>query len=117
MKKVVGVKRIILACGHTVRGLKYVWTSEAAFRQEMVLAAILLPLACWLDISQVERALLFVSVMLVLITEILNSAIEAVVDRIGYDHHPLSGHAKDMGSAAVGIALLLLVIVWFLILN
>ncbi|MCP4322504.1 MAG: diacylglycerol kinase [Psychromonas sp.] len=111
-----GLKRIILATGYSIQGLKSAFQHEAAFRQELILAAIFIPLACYLDVSQLERILLIAPIFLVVILEIINSAIEAVVDRIGSEKHELSGRAKDMGSAAVLIALLLTVYIWIEIL-
>ena len=116
MKKNTGLKRIILAAGYSIKGLKSAFKHEAAFRQETLLAAIFIPLACYLDVSQIERILLIAPLVLVLIIEILNSAIEAVVDRIGSEHHELSGRAKDMGSAGVLIALFLTAYIWIEIL-
>ena len=116
MQKNTGLKRIILATGYSIQGLKSAFKYEAAFRQELLLAAVLIPLALILSVSQIERLLLIASVVLVLIMEIINSAIEAVVDRIGTEHHELSGRAKDMGSAAVFIALLLCAYIWIEIL-
>lgn len=116
MKKNTGLKRIILAAGYSIQGLKSAFKYEAAFRQELLLAAILIPLACYLEVSQIERILMIVPVFLVVIIEIINSAIEAVVDRIGSEHHELSGRAKDMGSAAVFIALILTAYIWIEIL-
>ena len=116
MKKNTGLKRVILATGYSIKGLKSAFKHEAAFRQETLLAAIFIPLACYLDVSQIERILLIAPLILVLIIEILNSAIEAVVDRIGSEHHELSGRAKDMGSAGVLIALFLTAYIWIEIL-
>jgi len=116
MQKNSGLKRIILATGYSIQGLKSAFKYEAAFRQELLLAAVLIPLACYLDVSQVERILLIAPVVLVIIIEIINSAIEAVVDRIGSEKHELSGRAKDQGSAAVLIALLLTAYIWIEIL-
>lgn len=111
-----GLRRILLAFGHTARGLRGAWRSEAAFRQEVVLAAVLLPLALFLGESTIERALLTGTVLLVIIVELLNTAIEKTVDRIGSERHPLSGFAKDLGSAAVFCAFLMLILVWGLLL-
>ena len=111
-----GWKRIILATGYSLQGLKSAFIHEAAFRQELLLVAIFIPLACYLDVSQLERILLIAPLFLVIIIEIINSAIEAVVDRIGSEKHELSGRAKDMGSAAVLIALLLSAYIWIEIL-
>jgi diacylglycerol kinase (ATP) len=107
-----GIKRIVLAAGYSAQGLKAAFVNEAAFRQEVVLAVILIPLACWFDITMIERVLMIAAVFLVLIVELLNSAIEAVVDRIGPEKHELSGRAKDIGSAAVLLALLLTIYIW-----
>ncbi|AZP32039.1 diacylglycerol kinase [Cronobacter sakazakii] len=107
-----GLTRIINAAGYSWKGLRAAWKNEAAFRQEgvAVIAAILI--ACWLDVDPVTRVLLIGSVTLVMIVEILNSAIEAVVDRIGPEFHELSGRAKDMGSAAVLLSIILALVVW-----
>ena len=107
-----GVTRIINATGYSMKGLKSAWINEAAFRQELVLVLALMPLAGWLGESLYEILLLICISWLVVIVEVLNSAIEAVVDRIGSEHHELSGRAKDLGSAAVFIALALNALVW-----
>lgn len=107
-----GVTRIINATGYSMKGLKSAWINEAAFRQELVLVLLLMPLACWLGDSLNQILLLIVISWLVVIVEVLNSAIEAVVDRIGSERHELSGRAKDLGSAAVFIALGLNALVW-----
>ena len=107
-----GVTRIINATGYSMKGLKSAWINEAAFRQELVLVLALMPLAGWLGNSLNEILLLICISWLVVIVEVLNSAIEAVVDRIGSEHHELSGRAKDLGSAAVFIALALDALVW-----
>jgi len=107
-----GFTRIIKAAGYSWKGLRAAWINEAAFRQEGVAAVIAIAVACWLDVDPVIRILLIGSVVLVMIVEILNSAIEALVDRVGTDYHELSGRAKDMGSAAVLIAILLAVLTW-----
>ena len=99
-----------------MQGIKSAFQNEAAFRQELILAAILIPIACFVDVSQLERILLIAPIFLVIIIEIINSAIEAVVDRIGSEKHELSGRAKDMGSAAVFIALILATYIWIEIL-
>lgn len=112
MKKNSGIKRIVLAAGYSCKGLRQAFQHEAAFRQELMLVVVLLPLAFLLEVEPVSRVLMVSTLMLVLIVELLNSAIEAVVDRIGTEHHELSGRAKDMGSAAVLIALLLTAYVW-----
>ena len=107
-----GITRIINATGYSMKGLKSAWINEAAFRQELVLVLALMPLAGWLGNSLNEILLLICISWLVVIVEILNSAIEAVVDRVGSEHHELSGRAKDLGSAAVFIALALNALVW-----
>ncbi|MRT14924.1 diacylglycerol kinase [Enterobacteriaceae bacterium RIT711] len=107
-----GLTRIIKAAGYSWKGLKAAWINEAAFRQEGVSAVIAIAIACWLDVDPITRILLISSVVLVMIVEILNSAIEALVDRVGTDYHELSGRAKDMGSAAVLISIILAVITW-----
>ncbi len=111
-----GVKRIFKAFEFSIKGLKTCYQSEAAFRQEVWLAIVLIPLAVMFGQTSLEQVVLIAVVFLVLIVEILNSAIEAVVDRIGDDYHVLSGAAKDMGSAAVWLSLMLLIIVWLIIL-
>lgn len=108
--------RVIRALGYSLRGLRAAYKKESAFRQELVLAVVLVPAGLWLGKNGVERALLIGSVLLVLIVELLNSSVEATVDRIGAEQHKLSGRAKDMGSAAVLIALLQLAAIWGLIL-
>lgn len=107
-----GVTRIINATGYSMKGLKSAWINEAAFRQELMLILLLMPLAFWIGDSLNQILLLITISWLVVIVEILNSAIEAVVDRIGAEHHELSGRAKDLGSAAVFIALALNGLVW-----
>ncbi|HFQ13620.1 MAG TPA: diacylglycerol kinase [Gammaproteobacteria bacterium] len=111
-----GLTRIIHAWGYSMKGLRAAFIHESAFRQETLLAVLLLPLAFWLGSNTLEYILLAGSVLLVLVVELLNSAIEAVVDRIGDEHHELSGRAKDIGSAAVLISLCLTGLVWGLIL-
>ena len=107
-----GITRIINATGYSMKGLKSAWINEAAFRQELLLILLLMPLAFWIGDSLNEILLLVCISWLVVIVEVLNSAIEAVVDRIGSEHHELSGRAKDLGSAAVFIALALNALVW-----
>lgn len=112
MKKNTGIKRIILAAGYSLLGFKAAFRHEAAFRQEFLLAIVLIPLAFWLDVEPLQRVLMIAALFLVMIVELLNSAIEAVVDRIGLEKHELSGRAKDLGSAAVLGSLLLLAYIW-----
>lgn len=111
-----GLARLHRACGYSWLGLKSAWRCEAAFRQEVVIAAVLVPLAIWLGRSGVERALLVGSVVLVLVVELLNSSIEAVIDRFGAEWHELCGRAKDIASAAVLVSLVLAVLTWALVL-
>lgn len=106
-----GLQRIWHASLYSMAGLRAGW-GETAFRQEVLASLVMLPLAVWLGQDWVERALLAGSVLLVLIVELLNSAIEAAIDRVGLQWHPLSKRAKDMGSAAVLLSLLLCLIVW-----
>lgn len=113
---VTGLTRIIKAAGYSWKGIRSAWQHEAAFRQEAVASIIAIIIACWLDVDAITRVLLIGSVMLVIIVEILNSAIEAVVDRIGSEIHPLAGRAKDMGSAAVLLTILLAIFVWIMLL-
>jgi len=107
-----GLKRLLAATGFSLIGIRTAWQSEEAFRQEVLLAAVLLPAALWLGTTAVERVLLAATVLLVLIVELLNTAVEYTVDRIGTDHHELSGRAKDIGSAAVLLSLLLWGLTW-----
>lgn len=111
-----GLKHIIQAGGYSLKGLKAALTYEEAFRLEMIAMVVMLPLAIWLGQSAVEHALLVGSLLLVLIVELINSALEAVVDRVSVEHHELSGRAKDIGSAAVFIALMNVVAIWGFIL-
>jgi diacylglycerol kinase (ATP) len=110
-----GVRRIISATFNSIAGFKAAWKHEAAFRQECALAVVMLPAAFWVGETAVERGVLIGSCLLVIIVELLNTAIEATVDRIGMERHDLSGRAKDIGSAAVFLALLLMAITWGLI--
>lgn len=114
--RVTGIRRLINASRYSWLGLKAAWQSEAAIRQEIVALIILLPIALLLPVSPVEKALLVFSALLVLVVELVNSALEAIVDRIGQELHELSGKAKDIGSAAVLIALIMAGLVWLIIL-
>lgn len=107
-----GITRIIHATNYSMKGLSSAWQHEAAFRQELLLILLLMPLAFFVGDGLNQILLLIVISWLVVIVEILNSAVEAVVDRIGAEHHELSGRAKDMGSAAVFIALAINALVW-----
>jgi diacylglycerol kinase (ATP) len=110
-----GVRRIVNATFFSYAGIRTAWRNEAAFRQECLLCVVLIPAGVWLGQNAVERALLIGSCLLVLIVELLNTAVEAVVDRVGTDHHRLSGQAKDLGSAAVFMSLVLVLVIWGLI--
>ncbi|WP_291972983.1 diacylglycerol kinase [Candidatus Symbiopectobacterium sp.] len=112
MNKATGVTRIIKATGYSLKGLKQAWQHEAAFRQELMLLVVAVLVACWLPVSLLERLLLIGVVVVVVLMELVNSAIEAVVDRVGMEHHELSGRAKDIGSAAVFVALVFAAVVW-----
>jgi len=114
-EKKTGLARIRAAFGYSVNGLRKTWNTEAAFRQESVMALILVPAALWLGSTAVQKSLLILVVMLVLVVELLNSAVEAAIDRIGAEQHALSAHAKDAGSAAVFISLCVVGIVWSLV--
>ena len=111
-----GLTRVVRAAGASWRGLVGAFRDEAAFRQELALAVIVIPLGCWLGRSGIERAMLVAPMLLVLIIELVNSAIEATVDRIGLERHALAGLAKDIGSAAVFMSFVLLGAVWLLVL-
>ncbi|MBB6094345.1 diacylglycerol kinase (ATP) [Povalibacter uvarum] len=114
--KLSGMRRLLLAFVNSWKGFKGAFREEAAFRQEVALAVVLLPLGVWLGKTGVERALLVGAVLIVLIVELLNTGIETVVDRIGLERHELSGLAKDVGSTAVLISFLLLGTIWGFIL-
>lgn len=107
-----GIARIRNAIRYSRQGLADAFRREAAFRQELALTAVLAPVAVFFPFSAVERLLLLGSLLLVLIVELLNSAIEAVVDRISTENHPMAGQAKDLGSAAVMLALALTALAW-----
>jgi diacylglycerol kinase (ATP) len=111
-----GPARLARAFASTWRGFAAAWREEEAFRQECMLALVVVPLGCWLGKNGVERVLLAGPMFIVLTVELLNSAIEATVDRIGHERHPLSGIAKELGSAAVFVAFALLVLDWALVL-
>ena len=111
-----GFTRLLKAAGYSWQGLSAAYRHEAAFRQEIWLCIVMIPLGLFLGNGGVEKALLVSSLLLLPLVEILNSAIEAAVDRIGNEQHELSGRAKDMGSAAVAMAMILTAVVWFLVL-
>lgn len=111
------IARIVRAGRYSVSGLAAALRNEAAFRQEVILFVVLAPLGAWLGSDGTERALLIGSLLLVMIVELLNSSMEATVDRISRKRHKLSGQAKDMGSAAVLLSILLALLVWILVLG
>lgn len=112
-----GLTRIIKAGQYSWQGLKATYKHEEAFRQEVWALLAAVPLTLWLGENGIEKALLIGSVLLVMVTELLNSAIEAVVDRTGMEPHKLSGRAKDMGSAAVTVSIVNALLVWFFLLS
>ena len=107
-----GIRRVIRATRYSAQGFAHAWKYEAAFRQEATITLLLVPVALWLGRTPTEQLLLIASCLLVLVVELLNSAVEAVVDRLGSEPHELSGRAKDMGSAAVLMSLLIVGAVW-----
>ena len=115
-QKPTGIKKLWSASVYSAKGLKACYQSEYAFRLEVWLAVLLLPLGYWLGETSVEKVLLIIPIFLVLIIELINSAIEAVVDRVGMEHHELSGFAKDVASAAVLISLIIFIVTWIIIL-
>jgi diacylglycerol kinase (ATP) len=110
-----GLRRLFNAFFYSLSGLRVAFNHESAFRQEIAIAVVLIPLACFLPVGVAERILLIGTVLLLLIVELLNSSVEAAIDRIGFDTHRLSKRAKDLGSAAVFLTLVLLAITWGLI--
>ena len=115
--KPTGFTRLLRAFGYSFQGFRHTWREEAAFRQEVGLSLVLIPAGLYLGRSGIERAMLVSPMLMILVVEILNSAVEAVVDRSGIERHPLAGMAKDMGSAAVMLSFVLLGTVWLLILS
>src|ERR1700681_942013 len=115
--KPTGITRLLRAFGYSLQGFRYTWREEAAFRQEVLLSLLVIPARLHFGSSGVERALLVSPMLLILVVEILYSAVEAVVDRSGTERHPLAGMTKDMGSAAVMLSFALVGTVWFLILS
>ena len=110
--KLQGMNRLLLAFVNSWQGFKGAFRAEAAFRQEVFLAIVLVPLGAWLGRTGIEKALLISSMLLVLIVELLNTGIETVVDRIGLERHELSGLAKDVGSTAVLLSFAVLIVIW-----
>lgn len=111
-----GLKRIYNATGYSHAGLVAAYKNEAAFRQELLLVIILAPIAIWLGEGMIEKVLLISSLLLILIVELINSAIESTIDRIGKEQHELSGRAKDIGSAAVALSLINAAVIWVMLL-
>ncbi|MDX1351833.1 MAG: diacylglycerol kinase [Thiomicrorhabdus sp.] len=107
-----GLKRIFYAAGYSWKGFKSTWKHEAAFKQEVILFTLMIPLAFWIGDTASERVILIAVLLIVLVVELLNSAVESVVDRIGEDYHKLSGRAKDQGSAAVFLSFFIAILVW-----
>ncbi len=114
--KLTSVTRLIKACGYSWRGLTFAWRNETAFQQESVALLVLLPLAFWWPDTRIESALLVMSLFFVLITELINTAVEAAIDRHGDERHHWSAVAKDVASAAVTLALIQCALVWLLVL-
>jgi diacylglycerol kinase (ATP) len=112
-----GLTRAFRAAINSWNGLIYAYKEESAFRQELALSLILIPLAIYLPVTPIEKILLIASVILVLVIELLNSSVEAAIDRISFEVHDLSKRAKDFGSAAVMLALLLCALTWIIILS
>jgi diacylglycerol kinase (ATP) len=110
-----GLQRLLNATRYSLHGFASAFRHEDAFRQEVLLAAILIPIALLLDVGGAGKAMMIASVLLVLIVELLNSAIETAVDRISFDQHRLSKRAKDIGSAAVALSLVNVAVVWLLV--
>ena len=107
-----GIRRILRATVYSLQGFRHAIANEAAFRQELALTAVLVPAAFWLGRSALERTLLIAVLFMVLVVELLNSAVEAAIDRHGDEQHELSGAAKDLGSAAVFVSLTIVLMVW-----
>lgn len=116
MSKPTGLRRLINACKYSAQGLQACFKTEEAFRQEVMLACVMVPAGLYLGETAAEKILLAGSILMLMAVEIINTAIERVVDRISFDRHELSKEAKDMGSAAVTIAIVLVVMTWALIL-
>nr|WP_086938396.1 diacylglycerol kinase [Thaumasiovibrio occultus] len=112
MAKATGIVRIINATRYSWQGLCSAFRYEAAFRQEVMLALVLIPLALWLEVEAWQRVAMIGVLLLLMVVELLNTAVEAVVDRIGSEHHELAGRAKDTGSAAVMVTMLIVALVW-----
>jgi len=114
--KPTGIKRAFLATKNSLNAFKWLMKNESAFKQEVLMLVLLIPITCYVDITLKEQVGLIVSLLFIVFTEVINTAIEVVVDRIGLEIHPLSGLAKDLGSAAVLLSLLIAILVWLAIL-
>ena len=115
-KRATGLRRVVNATRNSLDGLAAAWRNESAFRQEVAVACLLVPVALLLDLPAIGKALMIASVLLVLVVELINSAIEATVDRVSFERHELAKRAKDLGSAAVMLALAIVAVVWGLVL-
>ena len=115
LKSAVGFRRLVNAFGYSCAGLRHAILHEPAIRQELIALAILVPISALLPVSDLERLILVLSMLLVVLVEFMNSAIESAVDRISLERHPLAGQAKDLASAAVGVALLMTGLCWLVI--
>jgi len=111
-----GLKRFILALQNSLRAFKWLIKNESAFKQEMLMLATLIPISFLFNISVKEQIFLIISLLFIVFTEVINTAIEAVVDRVGLEIHPLSGLAKDLGSAAVLLSIIITTLIWLSIL-
>ena len=111
-----GLRRLVLANENSLKAFRWLYKNEAAFRQELLLLLLLTPITFLFDITRLEQVTLIISLLFIIFTEIINTAIEAVVDRIGLEIHPLSGLAKDLGSAAVFVSLVIASLTWLAIL-
>jgi len=114
--KPTGIKRVYLASVNSTKAFKWLLANESAFKQEMLILIVLTPLTFWLEVSRLEQLALVLSILFIIFAEVVNTAIEAIVDRIGLEFNPLSGLAKDLGSAAVLISLLIALLTWLVIL-
>ena len=108
----ISFSRVVKAWGYSIDGIAATWRTEGAFRLEVLIAAVLIPIACAMPVVLIERALLVASVLMVLVVELLNSAMEAAIDRVSLDPHPLAKKAKDTGSAAVMVAIVIAMLLW-----
>jgi diacylglycerol kinase (ATP) len=114
--KVKGIKRIYLAALNSFRAFKWLFKNESAFKQELALLILAVVISFMLDVSRTEQVMLVLAIVFIIFTEVVNTAIEAVVDRIGLEIHPLSGLAKDLGSAAVMLSMVIAISIWAVVL-